>query len=184
MKYRQRVHPGLRGRKSGVALLLACALLLPTVRADVTAAQVKHSLDKAVRVLKKEQLRDGTWAEQRQYAGGETCLVTLALLQAGEPPTSPAMQAALENTRRLPDQYVYIVALKIMALAKADPAMYRPEIEASARWLMSVQTESGLWSYDERRGTYDHSNTQFALLGLHAAAQAEQGELRVGVERV
>ncbi len=156
-----------------IVAALLCGALLPSATADVTAGQVRQALERSVRALERRQFRDGTWAERsgQRHAGGVTCLVTLALLQAGEPANSPAMQAALDQVRRQPNEHVYVVALKIMALAQADPAKYRRDIESAARWLVNVQRQNGLWSYDGSRGTYDHSNTQFALLGLHAAAQ-------------
>ncbi|MFQ5805630.1 MAG: DUF4159 domain-containing protein [Phycisphaerae bacterium] len=157
-----------------MAAVLLCGALLPSARADVSAEQARRALDRGVRTLKKRQARDGTWAERngQRHAGGVTCLVTLALLQAGESLSSPSMQAALGHLRRQRNELVYVVALKLMALAKADPQKYRREIDSAARWLIKVQRQNGLWSYDGPRGTYDHSNTQFALLGLHAAAQA------------
>ncbi len=158
-------------------LVAAAALaLLPVIptRAEVTGKEVRRALDQGVRALKRHQLRDGTWTEMtgHRYAGGVTCLVTLALLQAGEAPTSPAVAAALQSIRKLGNRYVYVVSLKTMVLAAADAEKYHAEIAEAAQWLVSAQRRNGLWSYEIRGGTYDHSNTQFALLGLHAAAQA------------
>lgn len=159
------------------AVTLLWGLLAPSTAGDVTAAQVKRALDLGVRTLKKRQLRDGTWGERsrqvrERYGGGETTLVTLALLQAGEPATSPSLQAALEHVSRHENDHVYIVALKIMALTKADPEKYRRVLESATHWLIQAQLPNGLWTYDQTRQRFDHSNTQFALLGLHAAAQA------------
>ncbi|HMQ29389.1 MAG TPA: M20/M25/M40 family metallo-hydrolase, partial [Chloroflexaceae bacterium] len=36
-----------------------------------------------------------------------------------------------------------------------------------------AQRASGLWTYTDDGDRWDHSNTQFALLGLHAASQAD-----------
>jgi hypothetical protein len=160
----------VRGRAA--AAILLCGALAGSVLADVTAGQARRALERGTRALKKRQRQDGNWVQQQRPAGGETCLVTLALLQAGEPVTLPSMRAALENVCQQQDEWVYVVALKIMALAKADAVKYRREIESATRWLIKAQTKGGLWSYDDRRENYDHSNTQFALLGLHAAAEA------------
>jgi hypothetical protein len=156
-----------------VALLVA--LLVPMASADVTAKQARRALDQGVRALKSRQLRDGTWPDWRGHArtkGGVTCLATLALLQSGQPATTPSLATALAHVRRLENQAVYVVALKIMALAKADPGTYRVEIEDAARWLVDAQLDNGMWSYTASESVFDHSNTQFALLGLHAAVQA------------
>jgi hypothetical protein len=157
------------------ATLLVCGALVPLVAADVTAERARRALDFGVRKLKRAQLRYGTWRDwrgQAAYQGGATCLATLALLQAGEPVSSAAMQAALEHIRQLENRRVYVAALKIMALAKADPEKFLPEIEAAARWLIKAQVANGLWSYSQGQTRSDHSNAQFALLGLHAAAEA------------
>lgn len=162
-----------RRRLLPIALGALSVWLVSAVRAEVTPAEARRALERGVQALKRLQLTDGAWAELsgQAYAGGVTCLVSLALLQAGEPPDSPTMQPALRHVADQRNEHVYVVALKIMALAAADPEKYRPQIRAAARWLASVQTDDGLWSYDARRRLYDHSNTQFALLGLHAAAQ-------------
>jgi len=122
-----------RHRAAGVAIL--CATLVSSAPAEVTAERARRALELGVRALKSRQLTDGTWAELngQRYGGGVTCLMTLALLQAGEPVASPTMQAALSHVQRQADEHVYVVALKIMALAKADPIKYRRQIESAAR---------------------------------------------------
>lgn len=165
-------------RRRVLPRVVAFALITLTgalaARADVTAKEARQALDRGVRALKKFQLRDGTWTERtgQRHAGGMTCLAALALLQAGESADSPSLQAAIEHVRAQENEYVYVVALKIMVLAQADAEKYRREIENAAGWLVSVQRQSGLWTYDARRAGYDHSNTQFALLGLNAAGDA------------
>jgi hypothetical protein len=73
----------------------AVALCLPCpARADVTGEQVKQALRKGVAALRGLQKDDGSWPERHQ-PGGETCLATLALLQAGESTDSPAVAAGL-----------------------------------------------------------------------------------------
>ena len=170
------IHASCQGvRRSGgclTAVVLASVVGLSSATAQVMPAQVRRALEAGVRTLKRQQLADGTWRQQQSYGGGETALVALALLQAGEPPDSSTLRPALNAIRRQDEQYVYIVALKIMVLAQADPQGSRREIESATRWLINAQLPNGLWSYDQRRTSFDHSNTQFALLGLHAAAQA------------
>lgn len=138
--------------------------------ADVTGAQVRDAVRRGMKVLRSWQGEDGRWPE-RHLPGGETALATLALLYAGEPPDSPHVLAALPHVRDQQNQHVYVVSLKIMVLAQADPEAYRREIREAALWLADAQNSSGLWSYTPHQEPVDHSNTQFALLGLHAAAQ-------------
>lgn len=156
----------------GVVLALAgLSAAAGAARADVSGDDVKRAIARAVRFVKREQAGDGQW-KGRYYPGGETCLATFALLQAGERADSPVLAAALGEVRKLPLQHTYVVALKAQVLALAGPREYQPEIEAAARWLIKAQLESGLWSYTQQPAAFDHSNSQFALLGLHAAAQA------------
>lgn len=139
-------------------------------RVDVSGAQVRRALTRGVKAILDRQNDNGRWPERRND-GGESCLATLALLQAGQPRESQPIRKALSRIRALPNNRVYVVSLKIMALSRADPQRYSAEISRAAKWLISAQTTAGLWSYAVG-GQYDHSNTQFALLGLHAAAQA------------
>ena len=159
----------------GVWLAVAAAVPMilpqPAAHGDVTGAQVKRALKAGVRWLKSRQQRNGSWPE-RYHAGGESCLATLALLQAGEPLDSRTVSRALRFVRRIENEHVYVVSLKIMALVKADARGYRREIAEATKWLVGAQNETGLWSYTHKGGRFDHSNSQFALLGLHAAAQA------------
>jgi hypothetical protein len=155
------------------ALVVALAPTAAPACADVTGNQVKLAIRRGVAALRARQQADGKWAERYEhFAGGETTLATLALLQAGERADSPAVAAALPHVRALPDKQVYVVALKIMVLAQADAQAYAAEINAAARWLAEAQGTHGLWSYTPGEARFDHSNTQFALLGLHAAAEA------------
>ncbi|GAH42842.1 unnamed protein product, partial [marine sediment metagenome] len=64
---------------------------------------------------------------------------------------------------------VYQTSLKVMALQSVDPVAYQRQIAEGARYLMRVQEGSGGWSYSGP-GTTDNSNSQFAVLGLNAAA--------------
>jgi len=159
----------------GLCVGLACALAAFTpssADAQVDAESVDRAVQRAVRALQQRQLADGTWPEHSTAPGGVTCLAALALLTAGESSASPALRAALEHVERLPDEAVYAVSLKILALAQADAKAYRPQIQRSAAFLARAQQGVGLWSYTEERRLWDHSNSQFALLGLHAAERA------------
>ena len=98
-------------------------------------------------------------------------LATLALLHAGEPRSARHMQAALKALRSIDTVGTYAVSLKLLALAKAEPSLHRKDIRELARWLIDAQTPVGLWSYTKAGGTWDHSNSQYALLALHEADQ-------------
>ena len=167
----------------GVYLLLSAwvgsASILPA-RADVTSAQVERAIRQGVVYLISRQQADGQWPGQ----SGMTPLATLALLTAGEAPDSPAVQAGLDaitHQRGITGPETYTISLRMMALAAADPVKYRPWIENYARRLQQTQiarfgrpgfaTMGGGWGYGMGGGP-DNSNTQYALLGLQAAAEA------------
>ena len=117
---------------------------------------------------------NGGWPEHHDQPGGMTSLCTLALLTAGESPTSPEMQAALTYLRNLPTpEATYATALRIMVLAAAGPEKDLAIIARDARWLEEAQLktgeDAGTWGYHADNGQGDQSNTQFALLGLYEA---------------
>jgi hypothetical protein len=152
----------------------------------VTHEEVEQAIRNGVRFLQKQQNPEtGAWREygDQRFRTGSTSLVTLALLTAGEPADSPTIQKALGYLRRFtPEQLgaTYTVALQTMAYAAAEPETDKLRIAANAAWLERAQikpTDSvpwpGSWSYDLAKiGRGDNSNTQYALLGLNAAAEA------------
>ncbi|MHC5538711.1 DUF4159 domain-containing protein [Singulisphaera rosea] len=165
-----------------------CASVLPllgetTARAAVTAEEVSRAIRDGVRYLKSLQKDDGSWPEvEQQSKTGTTSLVTLALLTAGEPTNSPAVSKALDYLRGfLPNELdnTYAVSLHSMALAAANSDRDLVRISADADWLISTQIKPnegrnspGTWSYSRSLNRGDPSNTQYALLGLHAASEA------------
>ena len=146
----------------------------PAPAAGVTRDEVEQSIKMGVNFLLGIQRPDGTWGKE----AGESALVTLALLTAGESPGSEPMRRALEALRTArynATHQTYTVALLTMAFAAADPEKYRVEIARNAEGLEQAQTGSGAWTYSSafgRGGGGDNSNTQYALLGLHAASEA------------
>lgn len=154
-------------------ILLLAGVCVGSIAAiqDVTARQARGALESGVRALQQTQRADGTWPDLGRYTGGTTALATLALLNAGVTRDDPRLSLAIKHISELENEYVYVVALKILALAEADAERYQPQIAQAAKWLEDAQQNNGLWSYTEARAPMDHSNTQFALLGLHGAAQ-------------
>ena len=90
----------LRARWAGCLLVPLIPIVLMAApapaRAEVTGEQVKRAIRKGVDYLKSRQGADGRWPF-RYYVGGETCLATLALLQAGESVDSRAISNALQH---------------------------------------------------------------------------------------
>jgi hypothetical protein len=165
------------------SLILAKPFLSPT-RADVTSEDVARAIRNGVTALRRHQQPDGSWPGQP----GSTELATLALLTAGERPDAPYLAQAIEYTQRFGPtdlNSTYAVSLQTMVYAAANPAAYRDLIGRNAEWLVQAQQVSfagrnqragagfGSWSYNiGQSGGGDNSNTQYALLGLHAASDA------------
>jgi hypothetical protein len=181
----------------------ATAILLPLVLSAAAASaqmavdgrQVKRAVEAGIRHLRAEQLPDGSWHEFPGFRGGSTALAVLAMLNAGVAPDDPVVARALAVVKAAPHDKTYVVALKAMALAAADPAAHRDEIARCVKDLCAWQMIDGTWTYGPRRrnpaekplrlreevggGLFgewralgDSSNTQFALLALHEAARA------------
>jgi hypothetical protein len=164
---------------------------------DVTGPQVRAAILRAVQALRVARQTGGTWPDYAQK-GGVTALVAYALLEAGVSPKSDALVPALKHVRDLPNRSTYVVSLKILTLASADPRRYAETIQAGADWLAEHQTGTGAWGYGtpppgalaetkvggalerargeaELRRQYerpDASNSQFALLALAEADRA------------
>lgn len=165
-----------------VAAFLSLAVTPPT-RGAVTREQVETAIKRAVRFLKDHQRDDGSWADVDAEAHtGNTSLVTLALLTAGEPANSPTITKALGYLRGFsPEQLknTYAVSLQVMVFAAATPERDQLKIAAGVAWLERAQIKPGdrvnwpgSWSYSEfKNRPGDNSNSQYALLGLNAASE-------------
>ncbi len=175
--------------RCGLLLSLAVVLMLPSLqpsaaRAEVTREEVEQAIKDAVRYLKGRQNADGSWDDADNRApNGTTALVTLALLTAGEPITDKNMAMALSNLEKYDANRLgktYSVALQTMVFAQADPSRYKVQLLDNVQWLERAQIQPndrvqwpGSWTYDEIKSSQgDNSNTQYALLGLHAASEA------------
>jgi Domain of unknown function (DUF4159)/Sigma-70, region 4 len=155
-----------------------------TARAGVSSEEVQRAIDQGVRFLKGQQNGDGSWIDlDEKTKTGMTSLATLALLAAAEKPGSPAIDKALGFLRGFgPDQLnsTYAIALQTMVFAAANPSADQLRIAANVNWLEQAQIQMnsrvpwpGSWSYSDtkRPQVGDNSNTQYALLGLHAATE-------------
>ncbi len=157
----------------------------PTVRRlSPWGERVERSIREGVRFLKQQQRPDGSWPDiDGDSNSGTTSLALLALLTAGEKPDSPAIRKGLEFLRSFrPDvlNSTYAIGLQTAVFAAAEPERDKLRILANVEWLESAQIKPGdavawpgSWSYGAaKRRNGDNSNTQYALLGLHAAVEA------------
>lgn len=172
----------VRGPSVGLLIFLLLAMV-DYAPAEVTPEQVREAIQRGVNYLKSQQgAARGGWRERPTQPGGVSALCTLALLESGEPPDSPAVQRALAYLRGLGQpSATYASALQIMAFCAAEPKKDLLLIRRHAEFLTSTQIVGGpvegSWSYGRTGPTVsgDNSNSQFALLGLYEAEQ-------VGVE--
>ena len=149
--------------------------LATDAEAEITAKEVRAAIQKGIRFLKNNQKPDGSWEEMTGLNAGVSSLCTLALLNSGLDEDDPAVRKAVNWLRKTPPDRTYAVALQTMVFCKANPKRDLPLIRRNAEWLEKTQNQSvrdnprGAWGYP---GGGDNSNTQFALLGLHAAELA------------
>ncbi len=170
----------LRYGPFGLAMVLLLALAART-QAEITPEQVRDAIQRGVNYLKSQQsAARGGWSERPGQPGGVSALCTLALLESGERPDSPAIERALAYLRGLGEpSTTYTSALQIMVFSAADPKKDLLQIRRHAEWLAKAQIvggeRTGSWTYYGQAGERtrgDNSNSQFALLGLFEAEQA------------
>ena len=167
-----------------VTLLVTLTSFAPfsrrTAAQELNAEQVRLTIKRGADYLLRQQSNDGRWISRAEsgYPYGSTCLVTLALLNAGIPADHPKIQLAIEGMiERLPERKLttYTCSLKTMVLATADPKgkLYSREIQQCVNMLIDQQFKKGKhtggWTYPRNHTTPDGSNSQFALLALHEA---------------
>jgi hypothetical protein len=157
--------------------LIATASTANAQAPDVTPDEVREAIEDATSYLLNNQRPDGSWGEYPLQPTGKTALVALALLNSGVTPEHPKLSATLGwLEKQEPPRATYAASLQIMALALANPVQYKPRITSLAMWLEERQVkdgeEKGGWTYYDRPGPVDNSNSQFAVLALHEAERA------------
>ncbi len=166
------MHRAMRQKAVALAVVVTILTTAATARADLSAEQVRTSIDRAVAFLKREQNLNGTWPDKPGFIGGVTALCTLALLNAGVEPDDETVQKALTYLRTLKPAQTYPVSLQTMVFCAAEPKKDLLLIRQNAKWLEDNQIISGerkgAWSYPGA-GNGDPSNSQFALLALYEA---------------
>jgi hypothetical protein len=159
-------------QRTGIVWLLILGFSPSPPPAAQSPEEVNRAVQRGVDYLKSRQRRDGSWPGYENYPGGTTALVTLALLSCDVPTDDPRIALALAHLRRIEPSQTYVVALQTMVFAEATPKADAPLIRRNVRWLIGA-SNAGRWSYTAGGvGFADNSNTQFALLGLWAAAEA------------
>jgi len=165
------------------AFSIATAIAAPVPR-DIDEKFEKGVIDartRSIDFLKRQQKKDGSWEEGTipllaDLIGGQTALVALSLLEAGMPVNDPTIAKAVEYLVKLPPKKTYVVSLQTQVLARVDAKKHKDQIQTNADWLMEQAITNGDklegWSYPANQ-IADGSNTHFAVVALHVAAQAE-----------
>src|SRR5712691_7108817 len=160
---------------------------------DLKPEAVLKAIENGKRFLLNRQNPDGSWFcnfNALGYPTGGTSLAALALLNVGMTPQDPPIQRVLEflRSQRAPDK-TYEAGLQLMVFAAAkDGTRDRARMSAIVRALEEGQDTTsptrGWWTYGLNPGSHgtDHSNTQYAVLGLREAAFAGIPTSRKGWE--
>jgi hypothetical protein len=174
----------------GCVMLLAVAAVGVTVLtpASVDAQEpeplvekVKNAIDRGKRYLIQKQTINGNWEVEVTAGivykrGGFSCLAMLALLNCGVKADDPVMVKALEWLRKEQPNDTYVRGLQTMVFAEAGLPEDLPRIQANIEWLLKARVYQGNklvgWGYGTGHSRADNSNTQYALLGLHAGKLA------------
>jgi RNA polymerase sigma factor (sigma-70 family) len=141
------------------------------------AERVKKSVDAGIRWLKKNRREDGTWENSISFIqpGGATALALLALLEAGVEPDDKELVPAINYLREVKPEKTYVVGLQTAVLCRVNDKKDAALIKHNVEWLEKAagRREGRLvgWGYEGSAGTPDNSNTQYAVMGLYAAAQ-------------
>ncbi len=156
-----------------VALSLLAMTSVPARADDPLVEKVRVSIRQGKDYLLGQQRDNGSWeiaAADVAHPGGATSLALMALLTSGVSPQNDHIQKGLEYLRKIKPSQTYVVALQTMALAQAGQKD-RELIQRNVDWLLKAQQDNG-WSYTNQGGGPDNSNTQYAVLGLHAGIEA------------
>lgn len=113
-------------------------------------------------------------------APNEVGLVAYSCLAAGETVDSPVVRDMLGKVLSKisggeyvqTHHHIYEAGVDAMALAAADKEKYRDKIQIIANYIMKNQKSNGSWDYPAIDHGGDTSITQYAMLGLWAAARA------------
>ena len=156
-----------------LVLMSGIAVSMVSGRNSIAAdkLKIKESIRKAQAYIAKQPL-----------GGGAGSLAALAFVKSGgdrnalniQNAVRSALQKIQSGVYRPGVHHNYEAALDLMLLEAMDPVLYLMQIDAIAAHLMSTQLSNGAWYYPHALEVDcgDTSITQYALIGLWAAARA------------
>ncbi len=155
----------------------------PALNSDhITTATIDDAITRLKSYLYSQQRNDGSWTllqyKDKNPHGGDTALVTQALLIAGESPNDPRLQKALQFLAQTKMTGTYAVAARAQVWSIA-PETYRPHLQQDADWLARACDRKSRFDYVPKLpgaggntgGYFDHSVTQYGILGMWAASR-------------
>ncbi len=180
-----------------VAALLATAAAATPAAAAADPRQVQQAIDHGRDYLFRTE-KDGNWeAAQKRDAtdidapyqaysvtngqwGGMTAIATLALLSAGVSPDDPHVRSAVAFLRSadLKGNYALGMRAAVWNQLPAEPWLHAAELSDGDRLVRAMHTaagpSAGFYGYlaASKPAEFDHSVSQFAVLGVWSLAQA------------
>jgi hypothetical protein len=120
-------------------------------------------------------LEKGPYSTEGGQWGGLTAIATYALLAAGESPDSSKVRAAIEFLKKADIKGVYALGMRMQVWTYLkNKAEARPLIDKDAKLLLLSLHKDGNFDYLVTPSSrYDHSVSQYGVLGLWAAAEAD-----------
>jgi hypothetical protein len=134
--------------------------------------RINDAVEKGVAWLRGRQKTDGSFRGYHEggYPTGVAALALLSLLKSGVGPNDPAIQKGVAYLSYKSFEKTYSTGLTLMVIDALNSKEYDAWAQRGADWLVSVRNKNlKIWGYPD--GGPDLSNTQYAILGLQAAAR-------------
>jgi hypothetical protein len=170
------MHVALTALILGGTLAQTPGTLLTERRVDAAIGRMKEHLY-ATQNKQAGHFEVGSYATGSN-AGGQTALVVLAMLMAGESPQNPPLAKAIAWLKTAdPKHYftgTYAVAIRAHVWAALSAEQHVPLLRRDAAWLLDAASKhpKGLFDYGNvAPSRIDHSVTQYGTLGLWEAAK-------------
>ncbi|WP_200761244.1 DUF4159 domain-containing protein [Poriferisphaera corsica] len=138
----------------------------------MTDEHVQAAIERIQNYLFSTQNADGNWEgrySSPKYVGGETAIVTYALITSGISPQDPRLEKTIKYLINCEMNGTYAVSLRAHCLA-AMSSQFAGKLSVDARWLAQNQ-DGGRYTYAQPSNSFDHSNTQYGILGLWECAK-------------
>src|SRR6185503_4134895 len=166
--------------KKPIAVAIVLAIFASSLRA-ATPEQVEKAIRAGVDHLYQVQAGDNWdngWNQDNSNTGGRTALVVYSLLAAGESPQNPKLKSGIDFLLKQKPLGIYTLGIRcnVWFLLPQTPEVkeiFRSEATQLEKAMKIKGNARGLYNYTKDDGLrYDHSVSQYGVLGLWAAAQA------------